>query len=46
MSSLCTRAALPAVLLVSTLALAACGGDAPAPAERPPAAVTVVTLKS
>ena len=45
MSSLCTRAALPAVLLVSTLALAACGGDAPAPAERPPTAVTVVTLK-
>ena len=46
MSSLRTRAALPAVLLVSTLALAACGGDAPAHAERPPTAVTVVTLKS
>lgn len=46
MSSLRSRAALPAVLLVSTLALAACGGKPAGPAQAPAAAVTVVTLKS
>ena len=45
MSSLCTRAALPAVLLVSTLALAACGGDAAPPAQAGATPVVVVTLK-
>ena len=45
MPSLRPRAALPAVLIASTLALAACGGNEAAPAPPPAAAVTVVTLK-
>lgn len=46
MSSLRSRAALPAVLIASTLALTACGGKPAGPAQAPAAAVTVVTLKS
>ena len=46
MPSLRSRAALPALLIASTLVLAGCGkGDDPAGGERPPTAVTVVTLK-
>ena len=46
MSSLRSRAALPAVLIASTLALAACGSKDAAPAQAAPTPVTVVTLKS
>ena len=46
MPSLRSRAALPALLIASTLVLAGCRkGDDPAGGERPPTAVTVVTLK-
>ena len=46
MPSLRSRAALPTLLIASTLVLAGCGkGDDPAGGERPPTAVTVVTLK-
>lgn len=38
--------ALPVLLAASTLALAACGSKDAAPPARPPAAVTVVTLKA
>ncbi|MBW8852008.1 MAG: efflux RND transporter periplasmic adaptor subunit [Xanthomonadales bacterium] len=44
MPSLRSRAALPALLIASALALAACGGDA-APAQGGAVPVTVVTLK-
>ena len=40
------RAALPAALILATLALGACGDKAAAPAAPPAAAVTVVTLAS
>lgn len=40
------RAALPAALILATLALGACGDKAAAPAAPPAAAVTVVTLTS
>lgn len=46
MSSLRSRAALPAVLIASTLALAACSSKDAAPAQAAPTPVTVVTLKS
>ena len=45
MPSLRTRAALPVALIVSTLALAACGGDAAPPAQAGATPVVVVTLK-
>ncbi|QIL19540.1 efflux RND transporter periplasmic adaptor subunit [Thermomonas sp. HDW16] len=45
MPSLRSRAVLPAVLIASTLALAACGGDAPPPGQAGATPVTVVTLK-
>jgi len=44
MPSLRSRAALPALLIASALALAACGGEAP-PAQGGAVPVTVVTLK-
>lgn len=40
------RTALPVLLIASTLALAACGSKDATQPERPPAAVTVVTLKA
>lgn len=46
MSSLRSRAALPAALIASTLALAACSSKDAAPAQAAPTPVTVVTLKS
>lgn len=46
MPSLRSRAALPAVLIASTLALAACSSKDAAPAQAAPTPVTVVTLKS
>ena len=46
MSSLRSRAALPAVLIASTLALAACSSKDAAPAQAAPTPVTVVTLNS
>ena len=45
MPSLRPRAALPALLIASALALAACGGDGAAPAQAGAIPVTVVTLK-
>lgn len=45
MPSLRPRAALPALLIASALALAACGGDGAAPAQGGAIPVTVVTLK-
>lgn len=45
MPSLRSRAALPAFLIASALALAACGGDGAAPAQGDAVPVTVVTLK-
>jgi len=41
-----SRVALPAALILATLALGACGDKAAAPAAPPAAAVTVVTLAS
>lgn len=46
MPSLRSRAALPAALIASTLALAACSSKDAAPAQAAPTPVTVVTLKS
>jgi membrane fusion protein (multidrug efflux system) len=46
MPSLRSRAALPAVLIISTLALTACGSKDEAPPPPQAAAVTVVTLKT
>ena len=45
MPSLRSRAALPALLIASSLALAACGGDAPPPGQAGATPVVVVTLK-
>lgn len=45
MPSLRSRAALPALLIASALALAACGGGDAAPAQGGAVPVTVVTLK-
>jgi len=45
MPSLRSRAALPAFLIASALALAACGGDGATPAQGDAVPVTVVTLK-